>query len=79
MRTARTSVRVDGGRLEVAGDGSALVVVAVTTEPEWEVEIERPSDQRLDASFTSGGDRTDVTVILTVDGIRSTTRSTRSG
>lgn len=79
MRSDQTSVRVDGGRLDVAGDGAVLVVVAVETAPGWEVEIDRPTDRQLEASFIGDRARTDVTVTLTAGGIRSSTRSTRGG
>ena len=58
------------------GDGNVLEVVDITTTDGWEVQIERPDDRRLVASFTGSEGQSEVTVVLTDQGIQTSTRST---
>ena len=71
----QTVVRTDGGSIEVRGNGEMLEVVDISTAEGWEVQVERPDDRRLVAVFTGSGGQSEVTIVLTDDGIQTSTRS----
>ena len=69
-------MRTDGGSIEVRGDGDVLEVVDISTADGWEVQVDRPDDRRLVAVFTGLAGRSEVTIVLTDQGIQTSTRAT---
>lgn len=69
-------VRTDGGSIEVRGNGDVLEVIDISTADGWEVQVDQPDDRRLIASFTSDGGRSEVTIVLTDQGIQTSTLAT---
>ncbi len=72
----QTVVRTDGGSIEVRGNGDVLEVIDISPADGWEVQVDQPDDRRLIASFTSDGGRSEVTIVLTDQGIQTSTRAT---
>ncbi len=74
--TSHAVIRSDGGSIEVSGDGSALELTAMTTADGWEAAVSRPAAQQLDVTFTRQGQRVEVHIELTANGIRSSLSAT---
>jgi hypothetical protein len=72
----QTVVRTNGGSIEVRGDGNVLEVVDISTADGWEVQVDRPDDRQLVAVFTGPTGRSEVTIVLTDQGIQTSTQST---
>ena len=70
----QTVVRTDGGSIEVRGNGDVLEVVDISTADGWEVQVDRPDDRRLDRLVHGRGGRSEVTIVLTDQGIQTSTR-----
>jgi hypothetical protein len=53
-----------------------LEVVDISTADGWKVQVDRPDDRQLVAVFTGLAGRSEVTIVLTDQGIQTSTRAT---
>lgn len=68
-------IAVDGGSMSVSAGPDGLVVDAFDTLDGWTASVDDEQPDRLLVVFTAPGRRTEVDIVLTADGISTSSRS----